>query len=679
MKTQKVLVLSILVTILAFTVNVAFGSHDSEESIEEIRAGCREDSILVFRLVNHAYLCTSPSTAASWVKLGLAEIIQGQTESKDTMKTSEQLIEIKDENKENITDSNKLSGVVNKKNIVLPPYPEQPSINPELLATNDYRYPPNIHKINERIWVAVGYDVANSVMIEGDKGIIIIDTLSNYESAKMVINEFRKITDKPVKTIIYTTSNLEQVGGTRAFLEEGDDDVEIISHKNHLSHYVHQNILLEQITLLRSQYATGSFLPNEGPDKNNLGGISKNTVSTIAYVPPTDTFSNKFDLNISNVKMTLVHIGDESSDQIYVWLQDDKSIVLGDNTYGSFPNTYVLRGGTYYDPMNYVEILDKIISIEPNSLILSHVKPVVGKENVKNILILTRDATQYVHDQTIRGINNGHTADELANMIKLPPSLENNSWLTYQKGQIPWIVKQIYHGTTGWIDDDFIFLQPPSQDKRSSKIINGFGGVEKALLEIRKAIETKEYGWGIELATYVLHVDPENTEAKLLKAQALRIVSQNTLSFEARHMALTNALELEEKIAINSDDFSQMSYDHLVEIPIKKLLYVLPTKLKSDIGDVRAGMTIYYPDIDKGFTLQFRNNILIVTEDSDNMDGYHIIMDTKTHKAIMSGDLKLIDAINSKQIELKGNQNNILYLMSLIHGGSEGIPTKFIT
>jgi alkyl sulfatase BDS1-like metallo-beta-lactamase superfamily hydrolase len=442
---------------------------------------------------------------------------------------------------------------------------------------------------------------------------------------------------------------------------------------------VNQNIVLGQITALRNQYATGLFLPDEGPDKNNLGDISKNISSTITYVSPTDTFSDKLDLDISGVKMTLMHIGDKSSDQIYVWLQDDVSLVIGDSIYGIFPNTSVLRGNPYHDPMSYVATLDKIILMEPEYLILSHVKPVIGKEDVKNNLISTRDATQYLHDQTIRGMNMGYTVDELANTIKFPPSLENDPSLTYQKGQIPWIVKQIYYGFFGGVEYDSIFSQSLSQDKRSTKIINGFGGVENVLLEVRKAIENNEYEWAAELATYVLHVEPENTEAKLLKAHALRILGQKTLSFDVRHIALTNALELEGKIAINSDDSLQMSSDQIAEIPIEKLLYALPTKFKSDkLGNVRAHMGIYYPDVDKGFILQFRNNVLIITE-SDNIRDYNVIMDTKIHKAIMSGELKLIDAINSKQIELKGDTNNILYLMGLIQEDSEGIPVKYLT
>ncbi len=73
----------------------------------------------------------------------------------------------------------------------LPPYPDQPSIHPKLLATNDYWSPPAVHKVTDGVYVAVGFDGANSIMIEGDDGIIIVYTLSTYEAAKKFITEFR--------------------------------------------------------------------------------------------------------------------------------------------------------------------------------------------------------------------------------------------------------------------------------------------------------------------------------------------------------------------------------------------------------------------------------------------------------------------------------------------------------
>jgi len=90
------------------------------------------------------------------------------------------------------------------KSLELPPYPDMPPIHPKLLAYDDLWQPTKVHKVTDGVYSAVGFDGGNSIMIEGDDGLIIVDTLSSYEYAKDVITEFRKITDKPVKAIIYT-------------------------------------------------------------------------------------------------------------------------------------------------------------------------------------------------------------------------------------------------------------------------------------------------------------------------------------------------------------------------------------------------------------------------------------------------------------------------------------------
>ncbi len=119
-------------------------------------------------------------------------------------------------------------------------YPDQPPIHPEILEKNDFWSPPEVVKVTDGVWVAVGFDLTNSILIGGDDGIIIVDTLSIYENAKKVIDEFRDITDKPVKAIIYTHAHLDHVSGTGAFVEEGED-VEIYAHESSLDFYINEN------------------------------------------------------------------------------------------------------------------------------------------------------------------------------------------------------------------------------------------------------------------------------------------------------------------------------------------------------------------------------------------------------------------------------------------------------
>ncbi len=547
----------------------------------------------------------------------------------------------------------------------LPPYPDQPTINPKLLATNDYWSPPTVHKVTDGVYVAVGYDLANSIMIEGDDGIIIVDTLSTYEEAKKVIAEFRKITDKPVKAIIYTHGHLDHVHGTTAFLEEGED-VEIYAHESHLDFYINENSILGPIASIRSGYAAGAFLPDEGPDAKNLGIFPPMTPGTIAYVAPTQTFSDELEVEIAGVKLKMVFVAGESSDQIYIWLPEKEVLLIGDNIYAIVPNIYTLRGAVYRDPMNYVNALDKMIPLDAEYLVASHVKPVTGKESIKDILVSTRDAAQYIYDQTIRGMNQGYTADELSRMIQLPEELDNHPWLTKTRNDVPAHVKQIYYGNLGWFEGNPVFLNPISSDDRAHKIVEGFGGVEKTMSMTRNAIDNDEYKWAAELGSFVLVVEPDNEQAKLTQAFVLRVLSQRTEGMDERHWLLTDARILEGKITIDPAAFTQTSPEQMAELPIDKIIKFLPTKLDPQkAAGMDTVLAVNYSDIDLDFTLHVRNSILAVTEGAPENPDMTLTIDSNTHKLIVGGHLGVLDAIESGQAEFDGNVDELIEFLDL--------------
>ncbi len=667
-------------------------------TVTNTETGCRDGYSLVFRFIYHDTFCTSPSTAASWERLGLAEIIahanpakivpEPQITSEPTRyEESDYEDDRDDENEfndeiETVNDVEEKKTIIEKPirktttaNYVLPPYPEQSSIHSEILIANEQWSPPSVHKVNDRIWVAVGYDVANSIMIEGNKGIIIIDTLSSYESAKKVLSEFRKITEKPVKTIILTHGHLDHVQGTKAFLESGDGDVEIVAHESMLDLYLNENAAFGAINEKRGAYASGLLLPESGIDEKNLGVFAPMVPGSNGFVPPTHTFSSEFSLDISNVGMELIHVGGESSDQIYVWLPEDKALLTGDNFYHIFPNIYSISG-SYREPMNFVHAFDKALLMEPDHLIPSHSKPISGNDKIKSILISTRDATQFIHDQTLRGIDNGYTANELSQMITLPEWFEERSWLTQVRSEIPWHVKQIYYEQVGWFDGNPSSLVSVSDDDRAKKIIEGFGGIDYVLDEIRMLIDNEDYVWASELATYVLQVDPDNSDAKSLKAFTLRVLGQQMISSDGRNWALTSALELEGKIDVDSLP-TNFDYEQLNEIPIANLLKILPTKINPENLDEDVFViNIVYPDLDQTFTLYFRNGILLILDETSDSEDSTITLDSETHKKILFGNMSFMEGFQSGKIQVNGNLNELDRWMTSIEPltfGSSGM------
>ena len=73
------------------------------------------------------------------------------------------------------------------------PYPNINWENPSAVEQATIFSPPRIEKVAEGIYSAIGYGVANVMMIEGSDGIIIIDTGNNVDQAQKILQAFRDI------------------------------------------------------------------------------------------------------------------------------------------------------------------------------------------------------------------------------------------------------------------------------------------------------------------------------------------------------------------------------------------------------------------------------------------------------------------------------------------------------
>ena len=62
--------------------------------------------------------------------------------------------------------------------------------------------------------MAFGYALANSILLEGPDGIVIVDTTESLDAAEAIKAEFRRISTKPIKGIIYTHSHPDHTTGS---------------------------------------------------------------------------------------------------------------------------------------------------------------------------------------------------------------------------------------------------------------------------------------------------------------------------------------------------------------------------------------------------------------------------------------------------------------------------------
>jgi glyoxylase-like metal-dependent hydrolase (beta-lactamase superfamily II) len=82
-----------------------------------------------------------------------------------------------------------------------------------------------VYTVTDGVYQAVGFGIANSIMVEGDECVFIVDVMGSMETAKEVKAEFDKITQKPIAALIYTHNHADHVMGGLAFVPDGKVDV----------------------------------------------------------------------------------------------------------------------------------------------------------------------------------------------------------------------------------------------------------------------------------------------------------------------------------------------------------------------------------------------------------------------------------------------------------------------
>ncbi len=471
-----------------------------------------------------------------------------------------------------------------------------------------------VEKVTDRVYVAIGYGIANSVMIEGDDGLIIVDTMTTREEAATVLAEFRKISAKPVKAIIYTHSHPDHIFGTDVFADEGAPA--IYAHETTQAHVKHLLTEVRPAVGIRSLRMYGNFLATNQVHNVGIGPfVGVGPDSTMGYLAPTRTFSDRVSDEVAGVRFELIHNAGETDDQVVVWLPDEKVLIPGDNFYWTFPNLYTIRGTPYRDIKAWYQSIDAIRDLTPEYLVPCHSRPILGKERIENILTDYRDAIQFVHDQSIRGMNMGMTPDELAEHVTLPPHLAEAPYLQQFYGKVSWSVRSMFAGHLGWFDGDAATLQPLTR-KAEAMLWARMAGGEAALLDQTQALASEE-AWQavLQLTGHLIRLNPDLEAARALRVKALTALGSAEQNPNARHYYLTEALEVRDRFVVH--ETLKPSGEMIGQFTLRAFLDILAVNLDPQKSlSVNQKVLMEFPDSGKVFTIHVRHGVAEIRERS---------------------------------------------------------------
>ena len=514
-----------------------------------------------------------------------------------------------------------------------------------------------------KIHFAIGFGIANSIMVEGDDGNIIIDAADSMYEADKIYNLFKQKNSNPIKAIIYTHNHGDHTFGTQYYLNIQEERPQIIAHED-TDFYVQRIMgILNPIIATRSTRMFGTTLPEEELINVGIGPNLSVSKSPTGYVKPDLTFRNELKINISGIEMELYHAPGETDDQIFVWLPNHKSLMPGDNVYKTFPNLYTIRGTSHRDVKGWIDSLDHMKTFNPEFLFPSHTKPIIGKEVIQNVLNTYRDAIQFVHDQTIRLMNQGMYPDEIAEKIKLPESIADSPYLKEFYGTVRWSVKSIFNGYLGWFSGNPAELDPLSREEKAKRILNLAGDIDVMIDDLRLAVEKEDMQWALELSDYLIALDSFTKEVKDLRIDALIYEGSRSANPNKRNYFLTSAFELRDDF-VEPSLLDRTSEELLEYVSIDTLFDVLSTRYNPDkrINENTTICFLFSSGLRKNITI--RNQVAVISNTTGDDCLMTITSDEIELKKVLTGWSNPVTSIASEKIQIEGNSVEFLQFLS---------------
>jgi alkyl sulfatase BDS1-like metallo-beta-lactamase superfamily hydrolase len=473
--------------------------------------------------------------------------------------------------------------------------------------------------VTDRIYQIRGFDVSAMTIIVGDGGLIIVDPLTTAEVAKAGLTLARKsVGDAPVKALIYTHSHADHFGGVRGIVDQADVEsgkVAILAPEGFLEHAVGENVIAGNAMSRRASFQFGRGL-TRGPTQSLGSGIGPAvSAGTLTLIPPTDVIGKTgAERTVAGVRLVFqVTPGTEAPAEMNFAIPDWKVLCLAENANVSMHNILTPRGALVRDAKAWADYLTESLRLWGDAsdvLVTSHCWPRWGNDRIRDYVASHRDAYKYLHDQSVRMMNQGMTGPEIAEKIALPPSLARRWFNRGYYGTMSYNSKAVYQRYMGWYDGNPSNLNPLPPVEAGKKYVAAMGGPNKTLAEGKRALAAGEYRWAAMVLNHLVFADPANAQARAMLAQAHTQMGYQAESAIWRNIYLVAAAELRGARSVDTQNTAVL--DMIRNTPTAMLFDLFAVRLDpAKAGEGRIALNLVFPDRKESFLVTIANGVLV--------------------------------------------------------------------
>jgi alkyl sulfatase BDS1-like metallo-beta-lactamase superfamily hydrolase len=550
------------------------------------------------------------------------------------------------------------------------------TVNPSLWRQSRLNMNHGIFEVVAGVYQVRGLDIANMTLIEGDSGVIVVDTLTSIEGARAAMElYFRHRGKRPVTAVIFTHTHTDHWGGARGVLDDetlASGRVPIIAPNLFMEHAVSENIIAGPAMLRRAQYQFGPFLA-KGPRGQVDCGLGKSMAAgAVALLRPTDLIIATGDKRrIDGVEFEFqMAPNSEAPAEMHFFVPRYKLLNLAENCTHNFHNLLPFRGADVRDALAWSKYLNEALQMwggKSDAMCGQHHWPVWGSDRIDRMIRQQRDLYKFAHDQTIRLMNHGLTASEIAETIKLPASLEGAWHGRGYYGHIRHNVKAIYQKYLGWYDANPVNLDPLPPVEGGKKYVEYMGGADAILARARADFAKGEFRFVAQALSHLVFAEPDNQSARALLADTFEQLGYAAESATWRNAYLFGAQELRQGMP-KAPPRPPMPRETLAALRTQQLWDVLGVRLNGPKAEGKHIVLNWsFTDTGETFVLTLENCALTYVEGAQVAAAdASFTLARATLDEVVAKQMSFPEAVAASKIKFTGNAMRLAELMALM-------------
>ena len=501
--------------------------------------------------------------------------------------------------------------------------PAPTSVHPSLWRQSTLTAKQGLYEVVPGIYQVRGFDISNITFVEGDTGVIVIDPLVCTEVAAAALGLYRanRGGDRPVLAVIYTHSHVDHFGGVLGVTSQADVDagsVAVLAPQGFTEHAVQENVYAGPAMTRRATYMYGALLARGPLGQVGCGlGQAASTGEVAVIVPTIDIQATGETRTIDGVEIEFqMAPGTEAPAEMHFYFPRFRALCMAENATHNLHNLLTLRGALVRDPHAWSGYLTEAIDTfadRADVVFASHHWPTWGRAHIVEFMSLQRDMYAYLHDQTLRLLNQGYTGVEIAEMFQMPPALDK-AWHTHgYYGSVSHNVKAVYQRYMGWFDGNPGRLWPHPPEALAPRYVDAMGGIDRVVELAKAAFDSGDFRWAATLLDHAIFTDSEHAAARTLYSDTLEQLAYGAENATWRNFFLSGAAELRDG---NLGTAVQVaSPTMLSQLTPEQIFDSLAIRVNGPRSwDLDLAFDITFADSDANYRLALRNGVLVYRE-----------------------------------------------------------------